>query len=84
MKSSDVKAESSKTDFRKKRKRRAPKTAGRPVSLDAHARSRLLEVYYSHPFSLRELADMFGVSRMTVWRTVQDAPLPLEAAAFVR
>lgn len=31
----------------------------------------LLDVYYSKPFSLRKLAKMFGVSRMTVWRVVQ-------------
>ena len=32
----------------------------------------LLDAYYSHPYSLRELARFFGVSRMTVWRVVQE------------
>jgi DNA-binding LacI/PurR family transcriptional regulator len=27
---------------------------------------------------MRELADMFGVSRMTVWRVVQNAPFSPE------
>lgn len=47
--------------------------SGRPNCLDREKLSRLLEAYYSHPYSFRELADMFGVSRMTVWRAVQDA-----------
>ena len=47
-------------------------SVGRPIVLDAERRDRLLEAYYSHPYSFRELADMFGVSRMTVWRAVQE------------
>ena len=45
--------------------------AGRPNSLDPGKMERLLEVYYTKPYSYRRLADMFGVSRMTVWRAVQ-------------
>jgi transposase len=48
--------------------------AGRPNCLDQEKLARLLEAYYSHPYSFRELADMFGVSRMTVWRAVQETP----------
>ncbi len=50
--------------------------AGRPGLLGKETLERLLEAYYSEPYSFRELADMFGVSRMTVWRAVQDAPAP--------
>lgn len=46
---------------------------GRPCSLDDSKLSELLRLYYSRPYSFRELADMFGVSRMTVWRAVQTA-----------
>ena len=45
--------------------------AGRPNSLDEFKLSELLRLYYSKPYSFRELADIFGVSRMTVWRAVQ-------------
>ncbi len=48
---------------------------GRPNSLSEEKLVELLEVYYSKPYSLRQLADMFGVSRMTVWRAVQMAAL---------
>ncbi len=54
------------------------KSAGRPNCLDREKHTKLLEAYYSHPYSLRELADMFGVSRMTVWRAVQE-PYPSDA-----
>ncbi len=56
------------------RDRPVNKNAGRPNSLDQDKLVRLLEAYYSRPYSFRQLADMFGVSRMTVWRAVQDAP----------
>ncbi len=42
--------------------------------MDEETVQKLLEVYYSRPFSLRKLADMFGVSRMTIWRVVQEVP----------
>ena len=45
---------------------------GRPNCMDVEKREKLLEVYYSRPYSLRKLAVMFGVSRMTVWRVVQE------------
>ncbi|MFH2106962.1 MAG: helix-turn-helix domain-containing protein [Candidatus Micrarchaeota archaeon] len=48
--------------------------AGRPNSLTEQRLQEMLKLYYSHPYSLRELADMFGISRMTVWRAVQTAP----------
>ena len=53
---------------------RAPnelRSSGRPNCLSEEKLQQLLEVYYSKPFSLRKLAKMFGVSRMTVWRVVQ-------------
>ncbi len=48
--------------------------AGRPNCLDEEKLTQLFDAYYSRPYSFRELADMFGVSRMTVWRAVQEAP----------
>ncbi len=45
--------------------------AGRPNSLDEGTLQKLLEAYYTRPYSFRQLANMFGVSRMTVWRAVQ-------------
>jgi transposase len=53
---------------------RAPnelRSLGRPNCLSEDKLQELLDVYYSRPYSLRKLADMFGVSRMTVWRAVQ-------------
>ncbi|MBI5051455.1 HTH domain-containing protein [Candidatus Micrarchaeota archaeon] len=49
--------------------------------MTAELRNRVLKAYYSHPYSLRQLADMFGVSRMTVWRTVQGSN-PAEVLGF--
>jgi len=46
---------------------------GRPHSLSEEKLDEMLELYYTKPFSLRQLGDMFGVSRMTVWRAVQTA-----------
>ncbi len=46
---------------------------GRPNSLNNEEKEKLLEMYYSKPLSLRKLGDYFGVSRMTVLRTVQGA-----------
>jgi len=48
---------------------------GRPNCLSEEKLQQLLEVYYSRPLSLRALAKMFGVSRMTVWRVVQQFTL---------
>ena len=45
--------------------------AGRPNSLNSDKLNELLKLYYTRPYSFRELADIFGVSRMTVWRAVQ-------------
>jgi len=47
-----------------------PAGKGRPNSLSEEEINRLLSVYYSRPYSLRALANMFGVSRMTIWRIV--------------
>jgi transposase len=52
-----------------------PGKTGRPNCLSEEKLQELLEVYYSKPFSLRKLAKMFGVSRMTVWRVVQQFTL---------
>ena len=46
--------------------------AGRKRALSEGDRKRMLEVYYTVPLSLRDLGDMFGVSRMTAWRTVNE------------
>ncbi len=46
---------------------------GRKKVLNEEERRELLKIYYTEPLSLRELAKMFGVSRMTVWREVQKA-----------
>ncbi len=55
-------------------KKKPPSGAGRPNCLDEEKLEQLFDAYYSKPYSFRELADMFGVSRMTVWRAVQEAP----------
>ncbi|MBD3397747.1 helix-turn-helix domain-containing protein [Candidatus Micrarchaeota archaeon] len=43
---------------------------GRPKRLDPQSVAELRKLYLSQPYSVRELADAFGVSRMTVWRAV--------------
>lgn len=48
---------------------------GRPKSLDSEKLEKMLEIYYSEPVSIRTLAKMFGVSRMTVWRVVNSVTL---------
>jgi len=55
-------------------KEKAGKTSltGRPNCLSEEKLVQLLEVYYSRSYSLRKLGDMFGVSRMTIWRAVQE------------
>ncbi|MBS3067828.1 helix-turn-helix domain-containing protein [Candidatus Micrarchaeota archaeon] len=53
------------------KKKKFVSEVGRPNSLDVNKLKELLRLYYSYPYSFRELADMFGVSRMTVWRAVQ-------------
>ncbi len=58
-------------DPRFKKKRFVSENVGRPNSLDRNKLKELLRLYYSYPYSFRQLADMFGVSRMTVWRAVQ-------------
>lgn len=35
----------------------------------------MLEVYYTKPYSFRQIAAMFGVSRMAVWRAVHEYSL---------
>jgi len=56
------------SDFEKKPEKRE---CGRPNCLSVEKLEELLRIYYSKPYSLRRLAEMFGVSRMTVWRAVQ-------------
>ena len=46
------------------------KKVGRPKRLDPKSVAELKKLYLSKPYSVRELADMFDVSRMTVWRAV--------------
>jgi len=50
-----------------------PVGKGRPNSLSEEKRKEMLSIYYSRPLSLRELARIYGVSRMTIWRAVQTA-----------
>ncbi len=48
------------------------KRAGRPKRLDCADVAEMKEMYLEYPFySVRELAEIFDVSRMTVWRTVK-------------
>ena len=46
------------------------KKVGRPKRLDSKSVAELKKLYLSRPYSVRELAEMFDVSRMTVWRAV--------------
>jgi DNA invertase Pin-like site-specific DNA recombinase len=46
------------------------KKVGRPKRLDQESVAELKKLYLSRPYSVRELAEMFDVSRMTVWRAV--------------
>jgi len=46
------------------------KKVGRPKRLDPQSVAELKKLYLSKPYSVRELAEMFDVSRMTVWRAV--------------
>lgn len=46
--------------------------AGRKKALSGERKKELLSIYYARPLSLRDLAGMFGVSRMTVWRAVNE------------
>ena len=48
------------------------KRPGRPRKFDKELLARLVVWYYTYPVSVRRLAKKFGVSPMTVWRTVQD------------
>ena len=47
------------------------KKRGRPSCLSGEKLDKLCELYYSTSYSLREIAKILGVSRMSVWRTVQ-------------
>jgi DNA-directed RNA polymerase specialized sigma subunit len=44
---------------------------GRPSSLSQEKLDQLMEIYYTKPYSLRKIGQILGVSRMTVWRAVQ-------------
>jgi transposase len=44
--------------------------SGRPKRLSVEETDELRALAMHEPFSLRELADMFKVSRMTVWRVL--------------
>jgi transposase len=62
------------SDFGKEKAGRSA-LSGRPNCLSEEKLAELLKVYYTKPYSLRKLGDMFGVSRMTVWRLVQQFQL---------
>lgn len=68
-----VKTSFEESEVNKKRREFEPEKSGRPNSLSNDKLRELMKLYYSHPYSYRELADIFGVSRMTVWRAVQTA-----------
>ncbi len=46
--------------------------AGRPKSLNKQEKEKLMKIYYTSPVSIRVLAKMFNVSRMTIWRMVNE------------
>ena len=46
------------------------KKVGRPKRLDSESVAELRKLSLSKPYSVRELAEMFDVSRMTVWKAV--------------
>ncbi|MBD3389641.1 helix-turn-helix domain-containing protein [Candidatus Micrarchaeota archaeon] len=52
------------------------KKAGRPKRLGPESVAELRKLYLSEPYSVRELAEMFQVSRMTVWRAVSRQEKP--------
>ena len=52
-------------------------TRGRPSSLSEAQLVQLMKIYYSKPYSLRRIADILGVSRMTVWRAVQNMQITI-------
>ena len=45
---------------------------GRKKALSEGDRERMLEVYFTRPVSLRDLGKMFGVSKNTAWRAVNE------------
>lgn len=51
---------------------------GRKRKLGEQEREELVKLYWTQNLSLRTLAEMFGVSRMTVWRATASAPVPEE------
>ncbi|MEK6978895.1 MAG: hypothetical protein AABW86_01620 [Candidatus Micrarchaeota archaeon] len=69
---SEKQAESNFVDENRYNNKSDDSKVGRPNCMDVEKREKLLEAYYSRPYSLRQLAVMFGVSRMTVWRVVQE------------
>ena len=50
--------------------------AGRK-SLDRLTEQQILQVYWSEPLSLREIAKRFSVSHMSVWRLVSTSARPV-------
>lgn len=62
-------------NFEVKKESSLGKKKKRPSFVNSERLRMLLEAYYSRPYSLRKLAGMFGVSRMTVWRAVQQYEL---------
>ncbi len=45
--------------------------------MDESTRQMVLETYWTQLLSVRQIAKMFGVSHMSVWRLVQSAPRPI-------
>ena len=46
-------------------------------TLDEMTEQQILQVYWSEPLSLREIAKNFGVSHMSVWRLVSASARPV-------
>ena len=51
--------------------------AGRPPAMDDSTRQMVLETYWTQLLSVRQIAKMFGVSHMSVWRLVTTSPRPV-------
>ena len=45
---------------------------GRKTALDVDGRSMVRKLYWSQEFTIRELAVIFKVSRMAIWRYLQE------------
>lgn len=70
IKTGGMKSTKSGTNSTSLKNKKSNSKSGRPKSLNKEQLEKLMELYYSRPVSIRTLAKMFGISRMTVWRIV--------------